>query len=72
MSRHRRVSMRMLPVAIVMVIVGHVVVPYVLTHTAVSATLVSGVLVLIVLKHLGVLAMVLGPVYARFRRRSPH
>jgi hypothetical protein len=60
----------MLPVAVVVLIAGHVILPYALSHTALSATVVSGVIILIVVKHLGLLAMLLGPVYARFRRRS--
>jgi len=71
MSEHRRLLTRMwmLPAAAVVLIAGHIILPYLLSHTALSAAVVSGVIVLMVVKHLGLLAVLLGPLHARFRRR---
>jgi cytochrome bd-type quinol oxidase subunit 2 len=57
---------------ILLLLGAHLLVPYVLTHRAVSATLFSGLVVLVVLKHLGLLAVAFRPLYARFRQKSPH
>ena len=71
MSGHRRLLTRtwMLPLPAVVLIAGHVILPYSLSHTALSAAVVSGVIVLMVVKHLGLLAVLLGPLRACFRRR---
>ncbi len=47
---------------------GHVVLYSVLSDTALSTAVVSGVILLVVIKHLGLLA----PLYAFFRRRFGH
>ena len=74
MKGHGRVPRRpwTLPVAAVVLLAGPIVLYYVLSQTALSAAVVSGVIILMVLKHLGLLAVLLGPLYALFRRRSPH
>jgi hypothetical protein len=41
-----------------------------LPHFGISKALVSSVVVLVIAKHLGLLAVLLGPVYAVFRRRN--
>jgi hypothetical protein len=72
MTAHIRVpkGRLLLALMILLLLSAHMLVPYFLTHTAVSATLLSGLVVLMVLKHLGVLAVALRPLYARFHRRS--
>ena len=75
MNGHRRRLTRtvMLSVGIVVLIAGHgIVLSYVWSHTALSAAVVAGVLMLVVITHLGWLAVWLDPLYARFRRRSRH
>ncbi|HLQ45655.1 MAG TPA: hypothetical protein VK137_13040 [Planctomycetaceae bacterium] len=71
MNGHRRLltRTRMLPVVAVVLIFGHIILPYLLSHTALSAAVMSAVIVLIVVKHLGLLARLLGPLRARLRRR---
>jgi len=59
----------MLPVAAVVLIAGHIVLPSVWVHTALSTTVVSGVILLMVVKHLGLVAVLLGRLRAHFRRR---
>jgi hypothetical protein len=41
-----------------------------LPHFGLPKALVSGVVVLMIAKHLGLLAVLVGPVYAVFRRRN--
>jgi len=75
MKGHRRLMTRtlMLSVGVVVLIAGHgIILSYVLSHTALSATVVSGVIILVVIKHLRLLAVWLGPLYALFRDRSRH
>jgi hypothetical protein len=60
----------MLAPALIVLLAGHLIVPYVLAHAVWSATIVSGVIALIVVKHLGLLTVLLGPLYNRFRGRS--
>jgi hypothetical protein len=75
MKGHRRLLTRplRLSVGVVVLIASHaIILSYVLPHTALSATVVSGVIILVVIKHLGLLAVWLGPLYALFRRRSRH
>lgn len=71
MNGHRRWLTRtwMLPMVAVVLVAGHIILPYLLSHTALSAAVVSGVIVLMVVKHLGLLAVLLGPLRAHFRRR---
>jgi len=59
----------MLLVAAVVLIPAHVILPYLLSHTALSAAVVSGVILLMVVNHLGLLAVLLGRLRAHFRRR---
>jgi len=73
MRGHSRLLKRpwMLPVGVVAVIAVHVtILRYALQHPALSAAVVSGVIILIVIKYLGLLALLLRPLYAPFRRRS--
>jgi hypothetical protein len=60
----------LLALMILLTLSAHLLVPYFLTHMAVSATLFSGLVVLAVLKHLGLLAVALRSLYARFQQRS--
>jgi hypothetical protein len=57
------------PVVAIALIAGHTIVPYFWAHTVLSATVMSGVILLMVVKHLGLLAVLLGPLRAHFRRR---
>jgi hypothetical protein len=69
MTGHVRLPKRvwLLAAAIVALIAGHVVILHsVSKQLALSAAAVSSVIVLIVIKHLGLLA----PLYALFRRRT--
>lgn len=74
MKGHSRLLTRIwvLPVGvvglIVLLIAGHVILYFVLSHTALSAAIVSGVIILVVIKHL----RVLGALYELFRRRCRH
>jgi hypothetical protein len=73
MKGHSRLLTRtlMLSVGVVVLIAGHgIILSYVLSHTTLSATVVSGVIILVVIKHLGWLAVLPGPLYALFRRRG--
>jgi hypothetical protein len=63
----------MLSVGVVVLIAGHgIILSYVLSYTALSAAVVAGVMMLVVITHLGWLAVCLGPLYALFRRRLRH
>jgi hypothetical protein len=53
---------------IIVLMGGHLAVPHLLSHVALSAGVLSFMAVLLVAKHLGVAAMLLGPVVSRFRR----
>lgn len=66
-----RAHVWMLALLAVILVAGHgTVLYYVSSHVAVSGAVALGVTVLLVLKHLGLLAGLLGPVYALIRRRS--
>jgi hypothetical protein len=61
--------------AVVIFVLGHMILLYALrhvtiSHAAVSGVVVSGVLLLMIAKHLGLVAALLRPVYSFFRRRS--
>jgi membrane protein YdbS with pleckstrin-like domain len=57
----------MLPVGALILITGHgIVLYYVSSYVALSAAVVSGVIILVVIKHLGLIA----PMYTLFRRRA--
>ncbi len=69
MTAHKRPRMRrwlLVSVGIVLLAGHSVILYYVQPHVALSAAVLSGVVVLIVIKHLGLLA----PLYAAVRRRS--
>jgi hypothetical protein len=69
MTGHRRLLTRpwILLVAVAILIAGHgIVLYYVSAHTALSAAVLSSVIILVVIKHLGLLA----PLFVLFRRRS--
>lgn len=71
MSGHRRLAKRLwiLAVAATAAVAAHLIaLHYLVSHFVVSAAMVSSVLVLVGAKHLAG-AVVLGPLYARFRRR---
>ena len=59
----------LLPLIVVALIAGPLILYKVLPHAGVPVALASGVVIAIVLTHLGVLAVVLTPVYVLFRRR---
>jgi hypothetical protein len=59
---------RWMSAIIIVLMAAHLVVPYALSHVALSAGVLSGVAVLLVAKHLGVAAVLAGPVLSRFRR----
>ncbi len=71
MKVHGRPRMRpgMLLVGVIVLLAGHAILYYALSHTALSAAVVSGVVVVVVIEHLGLLTVWLGPVYALIRRR---
>jgi len=65
----------MLPVAGISLVASHGILFYLLRrssipHVAASGTLVSGVVLLMIAKHLGLLAGLLRSLHALFRRRS--
>ena len=69
MTRHSRLRARawMLVAGAIILIAAHgVILYYFSSHMALSAAVVSGVIILVVIKHLGLLA----PAYALFRRRA--
>jgi hypothetical protein len=57
------------PLAALVLIAGHVILYAVLPFAGVSAAVASGVVVVIVMKHLGMLGVVLTPLYDSIRRR---
>ncbi len=56
-------------VGMLALLAGPAAVYYMLSHAALPAAVVSGVIVVVVIKHLGLLAVVFGPLYVLFRRR---
>lgn len=58
------------PLGILALILGPVVLYFVLRDVGVPAAIVSGVVLLVAAKHLGLLAVILAPVYAFARRHS--
>jgi hypothetical protein len=71
MKGHSRLLTRtwILLMAAVVLSVGHIVLPYLVAHAALSATVVSGVIVVIAVMHLGLLGALFGSLRAHFRRR---
>lgn len=61
----------LLALMILLLLSAHLLVPYFLSHTAISAALFSSLVIVVVLKHLGLLAIAVRPLYARFRRNLP-
>lgn len=74
MKGHSRLLTRpwMLPLGVGALVAGPVILYYILSRAGLPAALVSGVILLMVIKHLGLLAILLGPLYALFRGRSRH
>ena len=72
MNGHGRLRFRprVLVALIVGLVAGPVIVFYLLPHSGLPRAVVSGVVLFMVAKHLGLLAALLGPVYALFRHRS--
>jgi hypothetical protein len=64
----------MLPAAVVVLIAGHIGLPYLLSHMALSAAVVSTLIGLMAVKHLGLLAgllaLLIGGLRGRVGRRS--
>jgi hypothetical protein len=71
---HDRHSLRrwLLPVALVALIGGPIILYHILPLAGVPAALASGVVVVVAVKHLGLLAVLLTPLYALLRRRPRH
>jgi hypothetical protein len=71
-DHQRRHTLRpwLLAVAAVALIAGPVVLYNVLPLAELSAATVSGVVAIVAIKHLGLMAMLLAPIYAFLRRRS--
>ena len=61
---------RILPFVILALILGPIMLYLILRSVGVPAAIVSGVVLLMAAKHLGLLAVILSPVYAFVRRRS--
>lgn len=61
---------RILPFVILGLILGPIMLYLILRSVGVPADIVSGVVLLMAAKHLGLLAVILSPVYAFVRRRS--
>lgn len=59
----------LLPLIVVALIAGPLILYTILPHTGVPVALASGVVMVMVLTHLGVLAVLLTPVYVMLRRR---
>jgi hypothetical protein len=58
-----------LPVALAALIAGPILLYFLLPLAGVPIALVSGVVAIVALKHLGLLAVLVAPFYAIFRRR---
>lgn len=75
MMEHNRLLKRswILPVGAVALVVGHVILFYFVkqaaSRTLVSGAVISALVLLIIAKHLGLLAALLRPLYNVFRRR---
>jgi hypothetical protein len=71
MKSHKRLLTRTSIVLVVAVVlsVGHIALPYLVAHAALSAAVVSGVIVVVAVIHLGLLGTLLGSLRAHFRRR---
>jgi hypothetical protein len=79
MNGHRRQgALRpwLMAAAVLALIAGPVILYRILPLAGISAATVSGIVTIVAIKHLGLIAMVLAPIYAllrrRFRRRSSH
>lgn len=74
MNGHRRHSSRfwLVPVALVALIAGPITLYYILPLAGVPVAVASSVVVIVALKHLGLVAVLLTPLYALLRRRTRH
>ena len=72
MTEHnrRKPRPRLLLVALAVLVGGPIILYYILRIAGVPAALVSGVVVIVALKHIGLLAVLVTPLYALLRRRS--
>jgi hypothetical protein len=72
MKEHRRLLTRawILPVGAVVLIAGHVMLPYLLSRAGLTTAVVSGVVVLVVCKHLGLFGLLYGLLRRRPRRST--
>lgn len=73
MKRHNPLFRHLwpLPLGIVTLILGPMMLYLILRSTGVPAAIVSSVVLLVVAKHLGLLAVIFAPVHAFLRRRFP-
>jgi hypothetical protein len=71
MNGHTRLLTRTSIVLVVAVVlsVGHIALPYLVAHAALSATVVSVVIVVVAVIHFGLLGTLVGSLRAHFRRR---
>ena len=60
----------LLPVAVTALIAGPILLYFLLPFAGVPIALVSGAVAIVALKHLGLLAVLLAPLYAMLRQRS--
>lgn len=73
MSSHkRRHALRpwLLSVAVLALIAGSILLCTILPLAGISAAAAAGVVAIVAIKHLGVIAVLLTPIYALLRRRS--
>ena len=75
-QRQRAVRPWLMATVLVALVAGPVLLYLVLPLAGISAAAVSGIVTIVAIKHLGLMAMVLAPIYAllrrRFRRRNSH
>ena len=60
----------LLPVVVAALIAGPILLYFLLPFAGVPIALISGAVAIVALKHLGLLAVLLAPLYAILRRRS--
>jgi hypothetical protein len=66
---HHSLRRWLLPVAVAALIAGPILLYFLLPLAGVPLALASGVVAIVALKHLGLLAIVLAPLYSILRRR---
>jgi hypothetical protein len=69
-EHNRRIPRPRLLVALAVLVGGPIILYHILRIAGVPAALVSGVVVIVALKHIGLLAVLVTPLYALLRRRS--